>query len=277
MLQASGTHTVRYQAEQVLDSSSSSSGRVPAAMCSITAMPAYTFKSTEELRLEDYMNGNKFGSNVARPGPQFPAAQQYIFGSNTAAAAAAAPAKTDTAQPAYQTTLVQERSSSDGSTCMVAMFTVAAMPSYVHMSTEELRFENYQAGKKSAADVKPASSLPDVPSTITAQKKYQHLSTEELRFQNYQSGMTSGLVAAAAAVPAAPATAIAAPSCSTPTRSTLSAGWSDAAAGCAGAIRSPKATLLEIKYPQTWQDMNTCSKSFINWQVLQVVAAQRWH
>jgi hypothetical protein len=311
--QASGTSTIPYKAEQVLETSSSSSRSGMAAMCSITAMPAYHFVSTEELRFEDYTNGNKFGSSVALPGPQFPPAQQYFFSSSTAAANAgsnvAAPgpqvsaaqpfifgsstaaanagnnvaqqyafgssaaaqqyifgSSTAAAQPAYQTTLVQERSSDDGSTCMVAMFTVAAMPSYVHMSTEELRFENYQAGKKSAAAaVKPATpSLPDVPSSITAQHNYRHLSTEELRYQNYQSGMTSGLVAAAAAAPAAPVVAIAAPSCSTPTRST--AALSDAAA--AAALRSPNATMLEIKYPPTWQPMNSCSESIHNWLML---------
>jgi hypothetical protein len=151
MLQAKGTHTTSYQAIQARDSASTSStSHAMVYMCCITAMPAYAQKSTEELRYEDYSNGNKFGSNVALPGPQFPA-QQYFFNSSSSSSSNAAPpfifgssstaaAGTSTAQPAYQTTLVQEHSSSDGSTCMVAMFTVAAMPSYMHLSTEELRF-----------------------------------------------------------------------------------------------------------------------------------------
>jgi hypothetical protein len=39
------------------------------AMRCITAMPTYLSKSKEELRFEDYMLGNKFGSTAALPAP----------------------------------------------------------------------------------------------------------------------------------------------------------------------------------------------------------------
>ncbi|KAF6254736.1 hypothetical protein COO60DRAFT_1642097 [Scenedesmus sp. NREL 46B-D3] len=75
------------------------------------------------------------------------------------------------------------------------------MPAYENMSTEELRWENYQAGVKAGSTplkllplpvpAQPgcSSSSPEVPKVITALPSHQHLSTEELRFQQYNAGL----------------------------------------------------------------------------------------
>jgi hypothetical protein len=49
-------------------------------MCSITAMAAYTFKSTKELRFEDYTLGNNFGSTAAVPAPTSSSVLTGTFG-----------------------------------------------------------------------------------------------------------------------------------------------------------------------------------------------------
>jgi hypothetical protein len=119
--------------------------------------------------------------------------------------------------------------------------TITAKTWYEHLSTEELRFQNYQSGLMRAPKA-AAAAAPTAPAVATAP-----------------------------AITTAPATATAQAIATAPPSSST-AGWDNAAAGGAGSASSPHATLLEIKYPTTWLRMNSCSKSVSDWQVLLLLA-----
>jgi len=155
---------------------------------SITALPQYKHTSFEELRFEDYTQGNRGGGNAA-----------FQFNSGNVN---------------YSGTSAEKFQS------------ITAMPQYKHTSFEELRFENYMQGNRGGGNAAfqlnsgvlfglqqqsgsgfgssfglPSAATSNVNysgtsaekfQSITALPQYKHTSFEEMRFEDYTQGNIGG-------------------------------------------------------------------------------------